>query len=68
MIVRKNKDWREDHSDRLSEREKEELIQEWRDYGRAPLAPKLEDNHHANFNGMMDIVVHSLNGKTMDKK
>jgi serine palmitoyltransferase len=60
MVVWKRKDWREDHKEgNLSKSEQEGLLKEWRDHGRAGLAPLAEQPKSG-------IVVHAMRGRTMD--
>lgn len=58
MIVQKQKDWREDHKERLTATEQKELLLQWRDE-RAPLAPPRTKEKS-------QIIVRQNHGRTME--
>lgn len=59
IVAQKSKDWREDNKDHLTEAEKEELLQQWREHERHDLAPPAKEE-------MPNVVVHANRGRTMD--
>lgn len=62
ILVRKTDDWRMNKNKAsLSEQEKEQLIEEWRGYGRAPLAPSPEE-----LSVSPQVVVCAMGGRTME--
>ena len=62
MVVWKRKDWREDHKEgTLSSSEQEELLRDWREYGRAGLVPD-----SCSELVRPGIVVHAMHGRTID--
>lgn len=62
IMVQKRKDWREDNKDNLTEAEKEELLQQWREHERRELAPpETREDMSPNV-----VVVHANRGRTMD--
>jgi len=61
ILVSRSKDWRELEKEKLTEKEKEDLLREWK-LGRAPLTPTDdEEDEYVN-----DIVVHKLKGRIME--
>lgn len=62
IMLQKRKDWREDNKDNLTEAEKEELLQQWREHERHELAPpETKEDMSPTV-----VVVHANRGRTMD--
>jgi serine palmitoyltransferase len=61
ILMSKQKDWRENQAEKLTEAEKDDLVREWRDQGRAPLAPEIIGD-----DATRNVVVHAMKGRTME--
>ena len=71
MFVTRTKDYSESKKDKLTKQEEDDLIHEWRDKTRAPLASPISDNSLAVAKDVPEFVVHKVVGTkmqvTMDK-
>ena len=71
MFVTRTKDYSESKKDKLTTQEEDDLIHEWRDKTRAPLASPASDNSLAVAKDVPEFVVHKVVGTkmqvTMDK-
>jgi len=63
IVSRSTQDWREDRKEKLTKKDEEELVHEWRDHGRAPLVPPSSEEAKTR---PPNVVVHSTNGKRME--
>jgi serine palmitoyltransferase len=67
LISQKNRDWRQDRKERLTKAEEEALLQQWKDHERVELAPTSDSiDNNAPHNMPHDVIVHAVNGRTMD--
>ena len=71
MFVTRTKDYSESKQDKLTTQEEDDLIHEWRNKTRAPLASPASDNSLAVAKDVPEFVVHKVQGTkmqvTMDK-
>jgi serine palmitoyltransferase len=63
IVLQRSKDWREDNKEHLTEAEKEELLQQWKEHERHDLAPPLDERKNDISSG---VVVHANHGRTME--
>ena len=71
VISGRTKDWRDELKKTLTRTEEEELLKDWKENGRTPLAPPLnpDDNNTKGKNNKQqkqEVVVQSMNGRTME--
>eukprot|EP00543_Licmophora_paradoxa_P003759 CAMPEP_0202456848 /NCGR_PEP_ID=MMETSP1360-20130828/14013_1 /ASSEMBLY_ACC=CAM_ASM_000848 /TAXON_ID=515479 /ORGANISM="Licmophora paradoxa, Strain CCMP2313" /LENGTH=433 /DNA_ID=CAMNT_0049076783 /DNA_START=172 /DNA_END=1473 /DNA_ORIENTATION=+ len=59
IVSNRSKDYKDLQKEQLSEKEKEQLLQEWKDYGRKSLAP-------ATVNPPKSPLISKINGRTME--
>lgn len=65
MILTRTKDYGETSKDKLTTAEEDDLIKEWRDQTRAPLAKPASDNSMAVAKDVPEFVVHKVIGTKM---
>lgn len=63
IVLQKSKDWRDDSKEQLTESEKEQLLQQWKEHERHDLAPPLNAGRTSN---IPNVVVHANHGRTME--
>jgi serine palmitoyltransferase len=67
LVSRRSQDWRELNREKLTPQEEEDLLYEWKTFGRKPLTPPLGTNEiHYSSSSVNKIVVHKINGRFMD--